>query len=242
MRLPLGLPRFLPTRQLLVNLTTTSHRHVSFMSAACAFCCNQFFDGVSGAAFSPTSLSATTTIAYLTTARNTASREGPPVCHARRQTSVQTPSHLHLLAPLLELPAGTARGTACGTYITDVHHALRYMYIAKVHNHLRKGKLSRLMLHHKVHQKHASNQLPPCPQQTVSKVDKQLGNMPAQAALSTTLSTMLHKGVRLSHETKELSFRSVNMVHVKRPHVAVHEQPSRLLAKPTLQVCRCHYV
>ena len=61
--------------------------------------------------------------------------------------------------------------------------------------------------------------------------------MPTSAALH-PLSTMLQKGVRLSHETKDLSCRSVNMVHVKRPHLAVQQQPARLLAKPSLQVNR----
>lgn len=63
--------------------------------------------------------------------------------------------------------------------------------------------------------------------------------MPSTAALH-PLSTMLQKGVRLSHETKDLSCRSVNIVHVKRPHLAaVQQHPTRLLAKPSLQVNRC---
>lgn len=53
-------------------------------------------------------------------------------------------------------------------------------------------------------------------------------------------STMLHKGVRLGHETSNLSRRNINIVHVKRPELAlVHEQPGRLLTKPMVRVCLC---
>lgn len=53
-------------------------------------------------------------------------------------------------------------------------------------------------------------------------------------------STMLHKGVRLSHATSDLPRRNINMVHVKRPELAlVHEQPGRLLTKPMVKVCLC---
>jgi hypothetical protein len=51
-------------------------------------------------------------------------------------------------------------------------------------------------------------------------------------------STMLHKGVRLSTDTSDLSRRNINIVHVKRPQLAavVHEQPGRLLTKPMVRV------
>jgi hypothetical protein len=59
------------------------------MFVACAFLCDLFVEWGSCATFAPTSLSApTTTMATCPmTARSAATREGPPVCHARRQTS-----------------------------------------------------------------------------------------------------------------------------------------------------------
>lgn len=49
-------------------------------------------------------------------------------------------------------------------------------------------------------------------------------------------SALTHKGIRLSCNIHDLTYRSVNVVHVKRPHAAVLEQPNRLLARPSLQV------
>jgi hypothetical protein len=49
-------------------------------------------------------------------------------------------------------------------------------------------------------------------------------------------SAIKHKGIRLSRDINDLSHRSVNMVHVRRPDAAVFEQTSCLLARPSLQV------
>lgn len=49
-------------------------------------------------------------------------------------------------------------------------------------------------------------------------------------------SAITHKGIRLSRDIAELPKLSVNIVHIKRPHAAVKEQPHKLLTPPSLQV------
>jgi len=62
-------------------------------------------------------------------------------------------------------------------------------------------------------------------------------------AAAVVLSAVTNKGVRPSHDIHDLPHHKVNVVHVARwPHVAVHEQPSRLLTKPGVKVCVKLYV
>lgn len=56
-------------------------------------------------------------------------------------------------------------------------------------------------------------------------------------AAAVVLSAVTNKGIRPSHDIHDLPHHKVNVVHVARPHVPLHEQPSKLLSKPGVKVC-----